>query len=176
MDLYGTTNPIPMAIGYTETPVTWTPSSPFILAANTCYWAVLSTDDGDVGAIALFLAPTGDAAALGRGTSYDSGATWQPSDSGSNRKMLIRGTAVSTPPPPAQLQITAFERIGADLLLTFNTIAGKDYAIESSNYLSPGVWATLPGTTNTAAGGVAQVRVPNAFTQLAQFYRVKQLP
>jgi hypothetical protein len=101
MNLSGLTNPITLVGG--QQLVMWTNATPLTLAANTCYWVVLSTDAGIIGELTSFTMPTGDAAALGRGGSADAGGTWQPADTASNRKMLIQATSVGSPSPGAEL-------------------------------------------------------------------------
>ncbi|MBI3417652.1 MAG: hypothetical protein HY043_20360 [Verrucomicrobia bacterium] len=171
MNLSGLTNPITLLGG--QQLVMWTPATPFTLAANTCYWVVLSTDAGYIGEIDSFTMPTGDAAALGRGISGNAGAAWFVFDNESNRKMLIQGTAVPTPPG---LSIAGVSISGNALRFSFLALAGQSYIIESRADLVTGAWVTVPGTTITGTGTAAQVTIPNALTQPQQFYRVKQLP
>jgi hypothetical protein len=96
MNLSGRTNPVALPSG--DSAVKWTPDTPFNLAANTCYWAVLSVDANNVFATASGTMPTGDAATLGRVSSTDSGVTWPSLDNSTNAKMLIKGTPVASPP------------------------------------------------------------------------------
>lgn len=105
MNLSGITNPITLPAGFAETPIKWVPATPVALAANTCYWVVLSTDSGLVGEVDSASMPTGDAAALGRISSADAGATWQPSDPGTSRKMLIQAIPIGSPLPIAELAV-----------------------------------------------------------------------
>ena len=77
---------------------------------------------------------------------------------------------------PFVVRLTAEEKIGNDLLLSFTTMAGASYSIQSSPDLSSGSWTTLPGTTTAGTGGVIQLTVINAFLQTQQFYRVQQQP
>lgn len=98
LNLTGLTNPITLPIGFADTLVTWTPAASFTLAANTCYWFVLSVDNGDVVyATVSQTQPTGDAGAFGWGPSFDAGVTWGAPDLFDNLKMLIQGTAIPTP-------------------------------------------------------------------------------
>src|SRR5262249_31846769 len=97
----GRTNPIALLHG--QELVMWKPATPFVLAANTCYWAVLNREGGgDIGLIGSVTTPTGAAASLELSRSADSGATWQVDDL-SNFKMRIQGTPVGSPLPTAQL-------------------------------------------------------------------------
>lgn len=173
MNLSGATNPITLGVGSVETLIKWIPATPFTLLANTCYWIVLSTDSGIVYQTASFTLPTGSAAAFGRVSSGDAGATWGPVDNTSNRRMLIEGSALTTPP---ELGIIAAERIGSDLRLSFASVAGRNYAVQSRADLSSGAWTSLPGAPIPGTGGTAQITLPNALGQPQQFYRVKIVP
>lgn len=78
MNLSGESNPIQFtfaASSYAKS-VTWIPATPFVLAANTCYWVVLSTESGEVSQTVSVTLATGAAAAVGRASSTDAGATW----------------------------------------------------------------------------------------------------
>lgn len=78
--------------------VKWTNSTPFLLSADTCYWAVLSLESGaSAGPIASFTKPTGDAGAFGLSITGDSGATWGTPDLFTNIKMMIQGFAAGAP-------------------------------------------------------------------------------
>ena len=74
------------------------------------------------------------------------------------------------------LRITAVERFGNDLRLSYTSLAGTNYAVQSRADLSSGAWATLPGTTNSGTGSTLQKTLTNAFTAPQQFYRVQQVP
>ena len=80
----------------------------------------------------------------------------------------------------ADLRMIASDRIGNDLRLTFTTILGRTYEVQSQSGLNVATWANVPGTTPPApiagTGGIIQVTVSNAFTMGPQFYRVQQLP
>jgi hypothetical protein len=174
MNLSGATNPIALPPSFIQAPITWTPATSFTLSADTCYWAVLSLDSGaSVGLTASVTMPTGVAGVFGRASSSDAGATWPSLDNGSNRKMRILGTAFPAPP---QLVITATERIGPDLRLSFTSIAGKNYAVQSRADLLSGGWTNLPGAPISGTGGTVQVTLPNALGQPQQFYRVQVVP
>jgi hypothetical protein len=62
------------------------------------------------------------------------------------------------------------------LRLSFNSLAGTNYVLQSRTDLVSGSWATLPDTTNSGNGGTMQQTVTNAVNTPQQFYRVKQLP
>ena len=75
----------------------WTPATPFTLAADTCYWVVLSVDAGAVaGWIHSGVPPVGVAGTFGFTRSIDSGTTWVTPDNTANYKMLIQGVAVKS--------------------------------------------------------------------------------
>jgi hypothetical protein len=78
--------------------------------------------------------------------------------------------------PPFALRLTAVARLGDDLRLSFNSLAGTNYVLQSRADLVSGSWATLPGTTNSGNGGPVQQTLSNAVNLPQQFYRVKQLP
>jgi hypothetical protein len=172
MNLSSHTNPVALLRG--QQLVRWTNATPFTLAADTCYWAVLSRESGgNIGQIASFARPTGDAGAFGASVSANAGATWGTPTDSSNNKMLIRGSPVSA---PADLTVTAIRISSSDLHFSYMAGAGHGYVIESRTDLVTGEWAEVPGTTSTGDGTLLEVTIPDAFVQPRQFYRVKQLP
>ena len=174
MNLSGMTNPITSTQINNGTLVTWTPATPFTLAANKCYWAVLSVESGaDVNLTGSQTIPTGEASAKWTTSSANAGASWDAPDNFTNYKMLIRGTASA--PPPA-LAVNAVGISGNELRFNFPTIAGETYAIESRSNLMSAAWAEVPGTRQTSAGAAFAVSLPIRQSQPQQFYRVKQLP
>ena len=78
--------------------------------------------------------------------------------------------------PPFKLRITGMEKIGNNLRLSFPSLFGTNYAIQSRADLSSGMWATLPGTTSSGTGGTVQQMLIDAFTGPKRFYRVQQVP
>jgi hypothetical protein len=78
-------------------------------------------------------------------------------------------------PPPAPLRISATQRIGIDLQLSFTSALGKTYAVQSSP-VPTGAWTSISGNAITGTGATVQVTIPNALAQPQQFYRVQQLP
>ena len=78
------------------------------------------------------------------------------------------------PVPPFAFRITAVEKLGNDLQLSFTSQSGTNYAVQSRADLSSGTWMTLPDTTNFGTGGIMQQTLTNAFSQPQQFYRVQQ--
>src|SRR4029079_10735027 len=95
MNLSGESNPIKFIVvsNTYARPVKWVPATRFILAANQCYWAVLSAESGEVIEVATDTTPAGSAGSLGRACSTDAGVTWIV-DSTSNRQMLIKASPV----------------------------------------------------------------------------------
>ncbi len=73
------------------------------------------------------------------------------------------------------LRITAVQKSGNDLQLSFTTGAGGKYLVESRYDLLTGAWVPLPGT-NTGTGLIVQLVETNALTVPQQFYRIHQLP
>jgi hypothetical protein len=172
MNLSGMTNPItpPRGNGL----VRWTNATPFTLAADTCYWAVLSRESGgSIGQIASFTKPTGEAGSFGASSSANAGETWGTPTEASNNKMLVQGIAITAPPP---FIITSVSISGNDLRLSFPTQTGRSYAVESLADFTAAGWMPLPGTTNAGTGASLQTTISNAFTDPQQFFRIKRLP
>lgn len=175
MNLSGLTNPITLLGG--QQLVKWTPATPFSLPADTCYWAVLSAENGKrMGQIASVTMPTGDAGTFGLTSSGDAGATWaSPNTYGSaNFKMLIQGTATAA--PQDGFRIGSARIVGNALRFRFPTTAGRSYVIESRADLAAGEWTEVPGTTQNSAGASLEASLPIQASKPQQFYRVKQLP
>lgn len=175
MDLSGETNPIVFTAvaGSTQRPVTWTPVTPFVLLPNSCYWAVLIVESGEVLLTSTTIAPTGAAGTFGSASSFNAGATWGDADPATNRKMLIKGTPSTT---PQELQISIASRTADEFGIRFPVNPGQRYVIESRTNFTTGAWVGVPETTGTGDGVVQQVTISNAFQQRQQFYRVKLLP
>jgi len=76
----------------------------------------------------------------------------------------------------SEILITAVDNLGTDLRMSFNSVIGKNYLIQSRPNVASGLWVTLPGKTNPANDHLLQITLPNAITQAQQFYRVLQLP
>jgi hypothetical protein len=74
------------------------------------------------------------------------------------------------------LLVTAAERIGNDLRLTFTVaLLDKNYEIQTRTNLTLGTWESLPGSI-PGNGGTLQNTITNAFSTPQQFFRVHQLP
>jgi hypothetical protein len=75
----------------------------------------------------------------------------------------------------AQLQMTAAAQAGNDFQLSFTSLLGTNYEVQSRADIVAGTWTSLlsgiPGN-----GGIAMVTVTNAFDQTQQFYRVHPVP
>jgi hypothetical protein len=74
-----------------------------------------------------------------------------------------------------ELRITSVEKLGGDLRLSFTSMSGKNYEVQSRGDLGLGTWAPIAGTI-PGNGGIAQATVTNAFTEPQEFYRIQQLP
>ena len=74
-----------------------------------------------------------------------------------------------------ELLITAVNRLGNDLQLSFTSLVGRNYELQSRSDLSSATWTPLPGSI-PGNGSIAQATVTNAFSQPQQFYQVHQLP
>jgi sugar lactone lactonase YvrE len=79
------------------------------------------------------------------------------------------------PPAAAALRITAVEKIGNDLRLSFTSMTGQEYVIQSRASLTSGDWTNLPAT-NFGTGGILQTTLTNGLTAPQQFYRVQAMP
>ena len=172
MNLSGHTNPVALLRG--QQLVRWTNAAPFTLSAGTCYWAVLSRESGgNIGQIASFTKPTGDAGSFGASISANSGATWGTPTEASNNKMLIRGTAPAVPPDFA---ITSVSLAEGELSLGFAGSFGQSYVVESRPEVAAGEWVVVPGTTQVGTGVALEVSLSLPASQPQQFFRVRQLP
>jgi hypothetical protein len=81
------------------------------------------------------------------------------------------GTLIVTP----SILITAVERIGQDLRLSFSSAVGNNYALQSRADLFSGTWTPVPNTMQTGTGGTLQQTLTNAFSQPQQLYRIQEL-
>ena len=71
-------------------------------------------------------------------------------------------------------------RVVNDYQLTFTTILGHTYEVQSRASLNSGTWSTVNNTSPappiSGTGGIIQVTVPGAFSFSSGFYRLHQLP
>jgi hypothetical protein len=74
-----------------------------------------------------------------------------------------------------ELRITGVEKLGDDLRLSFTSMAGINYELQSRSNLIFGMWSLMPGSFPDN-GSIAHTTVTNAFGQPQQFYRIFQLP
>lgn len=76
------------------------------------------------------------------------------------------------------LRITSAQRIGNDIRLSFDSVAGKNYRVEYRDALNSAAgWATLPGYANLAGTGASlQAIDPGARLRSQRFYRLVGLP
>jgi len=75
-------------------------------------------------------------------------------------------------------RITAVELVGADVRLSFTTVAGWSYTVERTEDLNgTAVWTPVSGAEAVAGtGGVVNVLDPVVAGQPQRFYRVRLLP
>jgi hypothetical protein len=73
------------------------------------------------------------------------------------------------------LKIVAVTQSGGDVLVSFASVAGKTYRLESSSTLQGGSWSTVQDPI-AGTGGAVQVADPGAAAQAKRFYRVTVLP
>ncbi|MGO9244685.1 MAG: choice-of-anchor Q domain-containing protein [Verrucomicrobiia bacterium] len=74
-------------------------------------------------------------------------------------------------------EATAIRQIGIskDLRLTFPTLLGSNYVVQTRSNMVSGSWTSLPGT-NVGIGVVMQYIVTNALAVPQGFYRIQQSP
>jgi hypothetical protein len=72
--------------------------------------------------------------------------------------------------------ITAVEKLGSDLRLSFESSAGKHYVVQDRSDLQSGEWVNVPGTAATGTGHTLRATVANPFGQPSEFYRVVLQP
>jgi hypothetical protein len=88
---------------------------------------------------------------------------------------LMEETAGTNPNSSASLPaITAITRSGDDVLITFSSVAGKNYQVSRCSDLPSAGWSAV--TNLTATGSATQVTDPNAAAAALWYYRVKLLP
>ncbi len=143
---------VSVTIGATDTTVTFTPTNATGNAWQT--FAVTFTATSGTTVIAIGGLSSGGGIYLG----------------------LDAVSVVPLTPVPTGLRITAAERVGNDLRLSYTAGAGSHYAIQSREALDSGEWAVLPGSTNAGAGQRVTVTVTNALNAERRFYRVQRLP
>ena len=75
----------------------------------------------------------------------------------------------------AGLRMVTCQRSGNDLQVSFTTVVGRNYEIQSRSDLVAGDWGTLPGAS-PGTGGIVPRTISNALSQPKQFYRARQVP
>jgi hypothetical protein len=75
----------------------------------------------------------------------------------------------------SELRITAVEKFGNDLRLSFTSVLGTNYVVQSRSDLDTGDWAVLPGLI-PGYGGISQTTQTNALSQPKQFFRIQLQP
>ena len=71
---------------------------------------------------------------------------------------------------PTTPQIANFSLSGGDFIVSFNTILGQNYELQTMTNLENGVWVSM-GTSVPGTGGIVQIT--NTVSQSQQFYRVE---
>jgi hypothetical protein len=56
--------------------------------------------------------------------------------------------------------------------ISYATIPGHSYHVETTTNLSSSAWATVPGSTTNATGSIIIFIDPNAATDPQRFYRI----
>ncbi len=77
--------------------------------------------------------------------------------------------------PPGGFRVTAVLRSGNDLQISFSTVLGYNYVIQSCPDLSIGAWMNVPGTNVVGTGSIVTETIVGAFAGPPQFYRVLKL-
>jgi hypothetical protein len=75
----------------------------------------------------------------------------------------------------ADLRLTKTAKMTNDLQLSFTSILGKNYQLQSRASLVSGNWGSF-GNIISGNGGVATLTATNAFSQKVQFFKVLQSP
>jgi alpha-glucosidase len=110
----------------------------------------------------------------GMSTNSQSCATCDPDGDGMNN--LQEYLAGTDPTNPASLfHVTAVQPSGTDYLVSFTSVTGKVYNVESSIDLVTGTWSVV---TNNLAGnnGAIQITDPGAAAVPQRFYRARLTP
>jgi hypothetical protein len=164
MTLSSHTNPVALVRG--QQLVRWTNATPFKLAADTCYWAVLSRESGGrIGQIASFTKPTGDAGSFGASSSANAGATWGAPTLASNHKMLITGV----PTKGASAPLLFMMGQGADVRIYWPHPA-MGFVLDQSPTLT-GAWSQVPFPYSTNEIDISVSVAPSAENR---FYRLRR--
>ncbi len=164
MNLSSHTNPVALLRG--QQLVRWTNGTPFTLVADTCYWAVLSRESGgNIGQIASFTKPTGDAGSFGASSSANAGATWGTITLASNNKMLIRGVAEEGAGAP----LLSIAGQGADVRI-FWPPSATGFVIDQSLTVT-GAWSQVAFPYSTNGIDISVSETPAAGNR---FYRLRR--
>ena len=94
-------------------------------------------------------------------------------DGATNLQEYLAGT---NPLDPADVfKITSVRILGADVGISFATVAAHRYRVERTADLAGGVWAAVADNL-AGTGGILQVNDVNGTGQPQRFYRVRLLP
>jgi hypothetical protein len=61
---------------------------------------------------------------------------------------------------------------GGSVTISYATVSGQTYHVETTTNLTPAAWTTVPGSTTNATGGVIIFIDPNAVGDPQRFYRI----
>jgi hypothetical protein len=73
---------------------------------------------------------------------------------------------------PVMPQITGFNLSGDDFMVSFNTVMGENYQLQSTTNLESGAWVSI-GASTPGTGGTVQISGSGAASETQQFYRVE---
>jgi len=192
IDLSGVTNPAPLAVYQTERwgDATYTLSA-LVPGSNytvRLHWAEISPSVNAVGDRRFHVAINGTQVLTNFDIWAAAGAKFRAvtrtfsAPANSSGQILIafsRGTAneakiggIEVTAPSVPPRITAVERTGGGVLLTWQTFPGRTYRVEFQNALTPAAWT--PASGDLPAGGHVLSFTP-PFGGQQRFYRVRLL-
>lgn len=90
-------------------------------------------------------------------------------DGMTNLQEFIAGTDPNS--ASSYLRIAQLSANGSDMRVSFPTVVGKTYRLESSETLASGSWKTVQGNI-AGTGGLIQITDPNGTSQPRRFYRM----
>ena len=80
------------------------------------------------------------------------------------------------PAPSAPWRITAVEKTGDELRVSFTSVAGQSYQVQRRSNVASGDWVSLPGTAIMAGGDNTQQTVSMTPGDPQQFFRIVTIP
>lgn len=79
-------------------------------------------------------------------------------------------------PPSAPCRITAVEKAGNELRVSFTSVAGQTYEVQRRGDVASGAWSSLPGTAIVAADDKTEQTLTIDPGEPQQFYRIVASP